>query len=883
MAYIYTWIPIYNQVVSKLTAYRNRQQELIEILKDIGINIPEDEDLPEHKVPLNEIDPFSFLFYLGSPKNEWNKVTVLRKLISAWDLQGVIYDTCGIPTADPRKLRMFSWQYARTTEVARLWDLFTAVLNNNVTDAQFKEVLKFPGTGKVKLTEAFFIVKPDRYLCLNGKVKPFLESLDIRNTDFDGFSDYMSLIQPLSQELGMPFHEISFKAHLVTILVKDQPSFYRIGTTEGENGPNMLPVMLQEQIVSIGWPEIGDLNEIEPFNRLHVKEALQNEGYYAQDNRTASRKAGEIVKFKDEIGAGDYVVAAEGQSIRAIGKVISPHCAYDKELDFPHIRCVKWIKSGITDLSLSEGLRTTVWKYEEPDSILTLQHYIGGGGEGKGTDNNDTGADNEPNNKNEFMYLNQILYGPPGTGKTYTTIDKSLEILGEDLNQSRLDRKILFSEYQNNGKIYFTTFHQNLAYEDFIEGIKPLRPEEDQEGLSYDIQDGLFMRACIEATYDLLRATNRLEAGPIGAIVDYNNLFDELYNSVDAAGGTTFTTITDANLHVVTTTQGNLSVTHEGGQRSYTVSRDRLAVLYEAFPDPQNIQNIVTEFRQLIGGCNATAYWSVLNRLVELRNEQAALQVDNAPVELENSTISYEDKRRIVHRFWDSRDVRIQNPTGVPKYVFIIDEINRGNVSQIFGELITLIEEDKRIGNDEALYAELPYSKRSFGVPCNLFIMGTMNTADRSVEALDTALRRRFTFKEMLPKPELISIIIDGINLSDLLNGLNARLHILKDKDHSIGHAWFWNVRTIDQLRRVFADKILPLLKEYFYNDYEKMGLLLGEGFFEKPEKVSQRLFAKFPSGSELASQYEGLLKYQLKDPMKLVKDDFGALIVKEN
>lgn len=164
-------------------------------------------------------------------------------------------------------------------------------------------------------------------------------------------------------------------------------------------------------------------------------------------------------------------------------------------------------------------------------------------------------------------------------------------------------------------------------------------------------------------------------------------------------------------------------------------------------------------------------------------------------------------------------------------YVMIIDEINRGNVANIFGELISLIEDDKRLGASEELCAELPYSHDIFGVPKNVYIIGTMNTADRSVEALDSALRRRFTFKEMMPKAELVP---EENNVRSIFEIINQRIEVLKDREHQIGHSYFMGVEKEDDLKGVFYDKIIPLLQEYFYGDYEKIQLVLGEGFVKK-------------------------------------------------
>ena len=185
-----------------------------------------------------------------------------------------------------------------------------------------------------------------------------------------------------------------------------------------------------------------------------------------------------------------------------------------------------------------------------------------------------------------------------------------------------------------------------------------------------------------------------------------------------------------------------------------------------------------------------------------------------------------------------------------PKYAIFIDEINRGNISKIFGELITLIEPSKRLGADDEIMVEPPYSKEKFGVPSNLYIIGTMNTADRSIALMDTALRRRFEFVEMMPQPELlkdIKIIKNGddtyIKLNEMLKTINERIEYLYDRDHTIGHAYFINISDLKMLANVFKNKILPLLQEYFYDDWEKIRLVLGDSQFIKEKKPANVLF----------------------------------------
>ncbi|VEH93059.1 endonuclease [Campylobacter insulaenigrae] len=162
-------------------------------------------------------------------------------------------------------------------------------------------------------------------------------------------------------------------------------------------------------------------------------------------------------------------------------------------------------------------------------------------------------------------------------------------------------------------------------------------------------------------------------------------------------------------------------------------------------------------------------------------------------------------------------------------HIIIIDEINRGNVSKIFGELITLIEPSKRIGAKEELKVILPYSAKEFGVPKNVYIIGTMNTADRSITSLDTALRRRFEFVEMMPNPNVLSDNCKGVNLQELSKAINTRIEYLLDREKTIGHAFFIGVENLEDLKKVFQNKIIPLLQEYFYNDYALINAVLND------------------------------------------------------
>lgn len=396
--------------------------------------------------------------------------------------------------------------------------------------------------------------------------------------------------------------------------------------------------------------------------------------------------------------------------------------------------------------------------------------------------------------ENQNIPLNQILYGPPGTGKTYHTIDKALEILGENL-ENRDEKKAKFDEYVKNGQIVFTTFHQSYGYEEFVEGIKPrIDSKENSKEVEYEIKDGIFKELCKKAldNYKVSLLTQE-------EFVKSEDLENKIEIFLDE--------LVDQQKFIEKIQSGGFKL-EEYNEKYRIITDDTNANLYlnlEIFKTLlENKDKIINgrSIKQILNNKHRRQIDSYYFQLVKLFKEREQdYKVDNNPSE---------------------------KPELKP-YIIIIDEINRGNVSKIFGELITLIEASKRIGKKEELKVTLPYSGKEFGVPKNVYIIGTMNTADRSITSLDTALRRRFEFIEMMPDVSKLSMDCEGINLQELLKAINTRIEYLLDREKTIGHAFFISVENLEDLKKVFKNKIIPLLQEYFYNDYALIDAVLNK------------------------------------------------------
>lgn len=545
----------------------------------------------------------------------------------------------------------------------------------------------------------------------------------------------------------------------------------------------------------------AQVNDLNCHHRILDRPLAENSPYNYYIKRSTSRES-EVTyetasKIKDKLKNGEYIKA----------EVV--YCITDKKIK----------RQSLTNEMVYQRLEAAFGDLLDYYNLVT---------------------DEEKETNEEIMYDgNMILYGPPGTGKTYNTViyavaiieGKSIESLHREEFSAVLSR---YHHYKRSSQISFTTFHQSFGYEEFIEGIKPVLDEEQGGGIQYKIESGIFKDFCeqaqqlkvtagtdsLETNYRLWKISlggsgmndvkedcfknNRIRIGwdsfgeDMGEEYPAGKAADSLYNFYEemSVGDIVFSLCDRKHIDGIGIITGNAEWLDD---ESY-------------FKRSREVNWIATNIHEYIYDINGNKNL-VQQTIYELKR------------------ISKDAVNELIIRYSQNEQVKVEE--NKQNYVFIIDEINRGNISKILGELITLLEPTKRLGASEQMKARLPYSQEEFGIPQNVYILGTMNTADRSIAMMDTALRRRFRFIEMMPDEQLLKDIkIGSIEVHKMLYAMNRRIEMLYDREHMIGHAYFMELKndaTLRKLGDIFRSAIIPLLQEYFFEDYEKIQLVLGD------------------------------------------------------
>ena len=464
---------------------------------------------------------------------------------------------------------------------------------------------------------------------------------------------------------------------------------------------------------------------------------------------------------------------------------------------------------------------------------------------------------------------NLILYGPPGTGKTYRTALEAVALCDGAVNypETTEGRSALMKRYrelETEKRIAFVTFHQNYDYETFVEGLRP--ETGDNEGASVgfrlEARAGIFREICA------LADQARTRAAPSASATGYDFSGRRFWKMGQGAIGSEDDVYDSAvaNSYIALGWGGSIDWSPDQFSTFEAIKAGWLAQNPDDTTPSNWTQTWPFRCEMKVGDIVIVPYGNTAFRAIaevtgdyrfepsaegyyaHRRNVRWLLTLDE-PLPLDtivggNFTMrtlySLPPKRvnlpalgRLIAGDSDSNEVLASD--GSPdQFALIIDEINRANISKVFGELITLIEPDKRLGMANEITLTLPYSKkRDFGVPANLHIIGTMNTADRSIALLDTALRRRFIFREMAPDPDLLADACNktGIDLVRVLATINQRIEYLIDREHRIGHAFFIGCDGADKVHEAMRDKVIPLLQEYFFEDWSRIAAVLGGGF----------------------------------------------------
>ena len=461
-----------------------------------------------------------------------------------------------------------------------------------------------------------------------------------------------------------------------------------------------------------------------------------------------------------------------------------------------------------------------------------------------------------------YESCNVIYYGPPGTGKTYETLNlmeglDTNEKVGVQIeSKGNLNLKKTFWHLAPGRGGYLWDELKNGNYLGYEWCDKSYG---DLSKLDSSIENYKIRRRLSEVKkgdyFCIIRGRQCLAIAEALADYDYNEAKESPYNfqAIKIKWLAQF----DTPILLNTSSTKTISGINEGQRWKALI--DGLKEKGFSFGETAPKKNIFKKLYKFTTFHQSYSYEDFVEgikpKLSEDKNEDEPEQVCEIEYEIKPGIFynacdkaaqlaGYSD---LLEAIKDTKENRTTNFSKAQPYYLIIDEINRGNVANIFGELITLIETDKRLGAEQEVLATLPYSKEDFGVPGNLILIGTMNTADRSIEALDSALRRRFTFIEKSPQPELLSqgkYKNDSVDLEKILKTINGRIEKLLDKDHLIGHSYFMDIKTLTDIQTAFKNNIIPLLSEYFYGKPQMIGLILGPDFVEEKESVT--LFKQF-------------------------------------
>jgi len=778
-----TWLPFYREVAQVLSTYENRQGELLKLLREmqsaelktISLN---DVGEGDETIPLREIDPFSFLATFHRTGDEM-RLALWNFLRDKWNLsEAVPQNLGGLPTVMANAAWFIPFEKDRKEEdVAALWGIFQAAhAGVPISQESWQRALQVSGVGVAKLTSGLFWTNAEKYLSLDSVMLKYLARYGIKpdiSSVNSSVAEYQRVLGQIHDALGYDHIHLSREAWETRDAVAGSMRYWA------------------------GGHDWSTGSQLERF--------LQNHEWqlgYTDEHDTPNARS--LIELFREIQIGDEF-AIKGSSPQKL-KVYYVGRVREIDLQNRTLKLDPLPNRPLHDGPKPAGKGSGNWmlsllEVKRPEDIQLIFH----------------GAPPPPPPPSKFS-LNHILYGPPGTGKTFSSVARAVEIIDGVISDDRPETVARFAELRAAGRIGFVTFHQSFAYEEFVEGLRPVLDDAANGTARYEISDGVFKRMALKA----LAATLVHPAHPTEGKPTFEVLWDEFLSRIKEDAIYEIPGLSGSKYRLEVTPRGNILGENIGGaaQRPYNTSRGKVREVWEKLGT-----NEKPTHKRLFAILERGAHTNLIGAVIEELRRIAAQGGAELTTISQNrdQSVTVEDAND-----WLENNSDLETIAGEPpRFVLIIDEINRGNIAKIFGELITLLETDKRLSATNELRVLLPYSKETFGVPRNLYLLGTMNTADKSLSLLDIALRRRFEFEELRPNFAVCEKLDD--TMRKVLSALNQRLMRVLDREHRLGQAPWMGVQTSAEWNAVFLKQIVPLLQEYFYNDWDNLRAVLGE------------------------------------------------------
>jgi len=837
----FAWTEFYSEFASLVLDFENDREKLIEKIKQVYTNAKIKLPTLEKGNNIVDIDPFTIFGLFNKGITIENRIAILTQIKDLFDVSAEVpSDFDGIPVLNNMSATFYHFIGDRgANDIDNLWKLFRCAVNYaDKKEAQedfvnaFNLVVKQKGVSW-NITMGLYWIRPFTFINLDARNRKLLENNQSRfKPDLDVVKllkhmltaqDYLLLMNKVKDIMTEyeTFPDLSFDAWETS--TKDSDAFYGENNdywpSLAEYDPRLSKEDWKKYLLEVEIPQHPSPMKmlkgiIELGGEASCKQLSQKYGGHPTVYVGCTTSLGRRIKKYFNLPP-----CMDGEQERFFPIPFYGKAVDDEDGHSYIYRIRPKLLEALKELDLS---KFTPY-YEEGDEAMEIA-----------TTN---------------VAKNTILYGPPGTGKTYNTVvyavaiieNKTVEAIKDEPYSTVFER---YNKYKADGLIEFTTFHQSYGYEEFIEGIKPImdNTDDEQADIQYQVTSGLFKSFCDKAGSPILKQAKTdigLNASPTIWKVSLEGTGENPTRTECMANGhirvgydsygkdiTSETNFVEGGKNVVNAFISKMKIGDIVLSCYSSTTIDAIGVVtgdyewheeYEHYKRLRKVNWVVKGIKHDITAINGGSTLT----LASVYKLNIALADIMEIIAKEASTTKVEDKKK--------------------NYVFVIDEINRGNISKIFGELITLIESSKRIGQPEGMKAKLPYSQQLFGVPDNVYIIGTMNTADRSIATIDTALRRRFRFKEMLPDAEVLKgIVVEDISIAEMLVRMNKRISVLYDREHTIGHAYFIPLKensTVEQLAEIFENAIVPLLQEYFYEDYEKIRLVLGDNNKAKKEE----------------------------------------------